>query len=52
MYEQSQSMQGMRYTTPVASVGSVLGFTFVRRDQSVLPDRNNSDTNLNWSRFS
>ena len=40
MYERSQSIQEMQYTTPVASVGSVLGFTLVRRDLSVLPDRN------------
>lgn len=40
--------EGMRYTTPVASLESVLGFTLVRRDLSVLPDQNiiNSDANL------
>ena len=37
MYERSQSIQGMRYTTPVVSVGSVLGLTLVRRDLSVFP---------------
>ena len=40
MYERSQSIQGMRYTTPVVSVGSVLGLTLVRRDLSVFPDLN------------
>ena len=40
MYEQSQSIQEIRYTTPVVSIGTVMSFTLVRRDLSVLPDRN------------